>query len=1003
MPNHAMLAPLSGLFDSLLKFSLQIDGARATELVREFGQSAGSAVAITLGTAFPPFCPRTAWQRDALTQIEKEGWRVTRTRAEMLQQLRAQISDPTDRQVVLSALRRAAWAELARIALRELLPHTLGGAPLGVTAREISWLAEALLDVAFAEAKAHVAARLGAPVTAEGAPSEFAVLGMGKLGGLELNAGSDVDLCFAYDTDEGGSETSLHEHWSRVARRGAQNLELPTEDGKAWRVDLRLRPEGSQGAIANSMAASERYYETWGRLWERAALIRTRPVAGDIALGIRFVAEIAEPFVYRGEVDPSIATALGELLTRSRIELHSNSERDLKLGVGGIREVEFFVQALQLIWGGRDRSLRVPSTFAALERLRGAGFVTEREARQLAEAYTLLRSVEHRVQWQSGVQTHELPKSAGDFDRLARSLGMKEGELLRVELDRSRTLVAEAFSSLNEGNQWPKSRHLVLFAVIDRMNSSATAEEAQQRESVLSPPPSVIHEVPFVSQRSTAPAIEEFDASPELMEHLAMLAKRPDSLLGGLTRERYPRFTEVVLDAIAQSADPEQAALALRLVFGRIDHPAAYYAALSEDERAIRRLVTALASSSFIVDALVQRPDTLDVVMSVGGRVESPTRILAREWRAVSVNQNADTYERLEAVVGALRRAKARLFIEVVIADLSGTIELRHCRQTLSDFADESLSQAAREVFDGEPRGLGIVALGKLGAQDLGYGSDLDVIFLYDPTLAPPTEDAQTYFIRKAQQIIRLVSASHPSGPGYELDVRLRPSGSQGMLVTSVSAFGLYHGVSADLHQRQRPSVISSGAPWERQVLLRARACAGDLSVASRAVEMAQKAAYEKGPPDAQQMHQTRMRMQRELARERAGRFDLKTGHGGLLDIEFAVQWLQMAHGQDPLVRTTNTEDALARLVELGYLSRDHFHVMRDAYVFLRQLEQRLFILFGRGSSTFDIESTNWPRLARRMHLQDSPRAPAAELLSARFRDVTQAVRASYLQILAIS
>jgi len=989
--------------ESLLQYGRMLDPERASDIERDFGRSAGSAVAVVLGAAFPPFYPQTDWQREALAQLELEGWRVPRTRSELLQQLRSGISNPANHDNILSGFRRGAWCEMARIALRELLPHTLFGAPLVVTAREISWLAETLLEVALDEARTHVASRLGSPFTADGTPSEFVVLGMGKLGGLELNAGSDIDICFLYDTDDGAGDSSLHEHWSRVARRTVQNLEIPTADGKVWRVDLRLRPEGSRGAIANSMAASERYYETWGRLWERSALIRTRPVAGSIALGNRFIREVADPFVYRGEVDPSIAGVLSELLVRSRIELHADPERDLKLGVGGIREVEFFVQALQLIWGGRDRTIRVPGTFMALERLRGAGFVTEREARVLGEAYTLLRSVEHRIQWHTGIQTHELPKSGATLDCLARSLGMKHADALKTELDRARSVVAEAFSSLNEGDRWPKSRYVGLFALIDRINSPAVFDDIQYRDST-PPPPLAAATVPSIIQEQNGPVtVDESFANAELIEHLAMLAKRPDGLLGGVTRERYSRLTEVLLDALAESADPEQGALALRRVFGRIDHPAAYYAALSEDERAIRRLVTALASSSFIVDSLAQRPDSLDIVMSVGGRVESPRRILTREMRAASSASDVDAYDRLEAVVAALRRAKSRLFIEVVIADLSGTIELRHGRQILSDFADESLDLAAREVFGGEPRGLGIVALGKLGAQDLGYGSDLDVIFLYEPALAPACEDAQSYFIRKAQQIIRLVSASHPSGPGYELDVRLRPSGSQGMLVTSLRAFGLYHGVTAESESRTRPLVVSSGAPWERQVLLRARACAGDLKVATRAAALAKTAAYEKGPPNSTEVHRLRLRMQQELARERAGHFDLKTGYGGLLDVEFAVQWLQMVHGTDARVHTTNTEDALVKLFESGYLPSEHFHVLRDAYGFLRQLEQRLFILYGRGSTAFDIETADWPRLARRMHLQDSPRAPAAELLSSRYRDVTHAVRGVYLSVLGIS
>jgi glutamate-ammonia-ligase adenylyltransferase len=257
--------------------------------------------------------------------------------------------------------------------------------------------------------------------------------------------------------------------------------------------------------------------------------------------------------------------------------------------------------------------------------------------------------------------------------------------------------------------------------------------------------------------------------------------------------------------------------------------------------------------------------------------------------------------------------------------------------------------------------------------------------------------------VRCAQQIIKLVSMSHAAGPGYELDVRLRPSGSQGMLVTSVKAFGVYHGVVERAAGESRPAIVSSGAAWERQALLRARACAGDLAVARRAVEVAEQAAYGQGAPDTHEMHRLRMRMQNEFAKERGGHFDLKTGLGGLLDIEFATQWLQMLHGHDPRVRTTNTEDALRQLHQAGYLASGHYHVLSDAYLFLRQLEQRLFIIHGRGSSAFDMNLSSWPRLARRMRLQDLPRASAGEVLSTRYLDVTHAVRESYLHILGIS
>src|SRR6478752_3950594 len=271
---------------------------------------------------------------------------------------------------------------------------------------------------------------------------------MGKLGGLELNAGSDIDIVFIYDSDDAEGDISPHDFFTRVVRRAVAHIETTAPEGMIFRVDLRLRPEGSQGALVNSLSAFERYYETWGRLWERAAMLRARPIAGDVELGAALEREVLLPFVYRREVDPNIAEGLTELVLRSRAELSDHPARDLKLGPGGIREAEFFVQTLQLIWGGAEPSLRVRGTLTALERLRLRGFVSDREARDITQAYVLLRRAEHAIQWASGIQTHLLPTEERDSERLARTLGYDDGATFGVELARLRGCVSDAFASL---------------------------------------------------------------------------------------------------------------------------------------------------------------------------------------------------------------------------------------------------------------------------------------------------------------------------------------------------------------------------------------------------------------------------------------------------------------------------------------------------------------------------------------------------------------------------
>jgi glutamate-ammonia-ligase adenylyltransferase len=429
------------LTEELRNLAVSIAPERARALLSEAGSGEGAALGVLLGSAFPALTPIAGFQHDALDALAQDGFRARRRQRDLRRELHAAIDrGPTSIEGV-QALRRRVWREKARVALRELLPVRLGGASIEITARELSALAAAAFDAALREAGAAIAARYGPPLRADGSPSTLVMLGVGKLGGRELNAGSDVDVIFVYDTDEGESQISLHEHFTRVVQRAVATIGSPSGDGLIWRVDLRLRPEGASGPIVNSVAATERYYETWGRLWERAALLRAQPSAGDLELGRLFGREVVTPFVYRSTVDPTIAASLTELVHRSRSEQSHAPERDLKLGPGGIREAEFFVQSLQLVWGGREQALRVPGTLDALARLRSQGFVTDREARGIAEAYLLLRRVEHRIQWASGVQTHLLPTEPEALSRLSRSLGFRESAGLLGELERVRQTV----------------------------------------------------------------------------------------------------------------------------------------------------------------------------------------------------------------------------------------------------------------------------------------------------------------------------------------------------------------------------------------------------------------------------------------------------------------------------------------------------------------------------------------------------------------------------------
>jgi glutamate-ammonia-ligase adenylyltransferase len=794
-----------------------------------------------------------------------------------------------------------------------------------------------------------------------------------------------VDLLVFYETDDGaathggaGASTELHEYFTRVTQRFIATLDDDTPDGRVWRVDMRLRPEGTRGPLVNSLAAAERYYEAWGRTWERAALVRARPVAGDLGLGERLLRALS-PFVWRRAVDPGLAGAMIGLVEQARAELGEGGDGvlDLKIGEGGIREAEFFVQSLQLVWGGVDAKVRGPSTLPALRKLRARGFVTDREAREVEAAYLLLRRLEHRVQTATGLQTHALPTGGELLSRVARSLGFGGSDALLSALAAARSDVHRALESLRPAPEAEGSHDLDgLFAALD---SGEDARVLAQLDG------------PFAR-----------GAPPDLARHLLALARRPDAPLGAMTRERLPHFVASLLRAMAGSADPEQAARFMARFFARLSTPSVYARALGAAPERVPRMANLFGASAFLAEVLVGHPELADRVLFGSGVPDVPgaARAVDEEIRALSAEDARDP----DAFVGALRRAKRSVLLEVGLADLAEDLEPRDCRLVLSALADATLDRAlafaARERGH-DPLPLAVIAMGKLGGREIGYGSDLDLLFAYEGDDAEP-------FVRVAQRVLRLVGAPHGEGPGYELDTRLRPSGNQGLLVVSVDAFARYHGLIDE-----RSATASQGRDWERQALVKARLAAGSAAVGDALLAFAHEAAYELGAPKAEELDRLRARMERELGGERRAeaspgasgarsRYDLKLGRGGLVDVEFAVQWLQMKHGQDRRVRTSETEAALAALETAGYLDPALAAPLRDGYVFLRRLEQRLRVLHGGGAQLLEDGAPGLPPLARRMGLRDQPQRSACDALLARYRAVTEEVRAAYRTVLGL-
>ncbi|MEQ8453796.1 MAG: bifunctional [glutamate--ammonia ligase]-adenylyl-L-tyrosine phosphorylase/[glutamate--ammonia-ligase] adenylyltransferase [Sandaracinaceae bacterium] len=862
---------------------------------------------------------------------------------------------------VRRALRRFRHRAIVRIALREIRRV----ADVEQTSAEMAWLAAVVIDAALDHATRTETARHGRALTRDGAGAEvvvpLTVLGMGKLGGLELNLGSDVDLCFFYETDDAeveGGELTVNELYARVAKRCTEMIGEVTEDGFCFRVDLRLRPEGTRGPLVNSLASAERYYESWGRTWERAALLRARAIAGDRRFGAQLL-ETLRPFIFRRAVDPSLAEAMHEMLLRSRRELRVDEERDVKLGKGGIREAEFFVQTLQLVWGGRHTELQVAGTLEALWRLRGAGLVSDREAETLADGWALLRRVEHRVHVWTGYQTHRVP----DEPRFAESLGYADLESLEAALGRVREGIAGLFSTLLPG-ETPTDRDWDALGdlVADGAEVETIAEALAQRLPVRDP--------------------------YESAAHLARLGRRAAGPLGPVTWQRLPQLGRRLLEEVAHVGDPDTALRLLADFFNRLGGPWAYERLLLEEPRLTRRLIGLFGASPTLSSALIGHPEDVDLLLVSGApRVEE--LVAPHDALLAELGPDPDP----EEIVRELRRLKRTGTLRTGLAYVAGELDLEGATERLSALAEGQVRvslEAARRWAErrwgrAARGGLLVCAMGKLGGRELGFGGDLDLVFLFgEEGETEPTESGRSVthgelFARMAQRTMQLLRQRDAEGPGYETDTRLRPSGSKGTLVVSLAGFDAYHEKGA--------------ADWERQALVRARPLAGDPEVARAAQDRFDALAYLRGPTPGEELARVRGRLQTELGSESPERYHPKLGYGGLVDVELCVQWLQMRHGDDARVRSPSTPDAIRRLRDAGAIADVDADALSEAQTFFRKVELALKLFDEHRDPLLEPRGRTGAHVARSLGVRARDGLSPTEALDETYRRHARAAR----------
>jgi glutamate-ammonia-ligase adenylyltransferase len=851
-----------------------------------------------------------------------------------------------------AALRQHKQREYLRIGAHDLMPSVT----LEETVRELSALADASLHAACRFCRAEVEKDYGLlNLPGSDKPNRFVILGMGKLGGGELNFSSDIDVIFLYEGDDGEStggpkgKKSPRDFFAEVGKKIIQAMGQVTEDGFVFRIDLRLRPLGVNGPLVQSVGSAMLYYESWGQCWERAALIKARPAAGDKELGVSFLKEI-EPFIYRRYLDYTTVDELRHMKTRIENELLTGDgkKRNIKLGYGGIREIEFFTQALQLVNGGYEPKLRSPSTLPALADLARHKFISPDVRDKLTEAYRFLRQAEHKVQIVQEAHAHSIPEGKDAEQAYARRLGYRrkgkqsERELFWRDHRRHTNTVRNIF---------------------DRLFHGAEKEIATDGASATG---SIWHDLDN-QQRITQELTNEGFADPA-KAYQNLLAVRDGEVFAPPSPKRLKIMRNLgpaLIAEIAKSSAPDRALLNLSKFTQRIGGRTGFLTLLAENPPTMRLLITLFADSQFLTDLFLNRPELIDTLIRIDlTRIEKTKEDMLAELR-VALDEHRD----IEAKLNALRRYRTEEFIRIGLHDLGGTIELVDVLTQLSDLADACLEAALEltlaelhEKFGAVPKGrFAVIGGGKLGGRELDYNSDLDLIFVYDAGEdahssggTQGTLPAHDFYVRVGQKLLAYLSAPTEEGIAYRIDMQLRPSGKSGPLVSPLGAFREYHKTSSQL--------------WERQALIKTRRAAGDTALGKEVEKITTAFAYGRGL-DRQgigEIHHLRMRMERELAGEDANRFNLKKGRGGLVDIEFLTQMLQLAHGHRlPRLRRRETLRALKALHDERILTTGEYRLLADGYLFLRRLDHRLRLQRDQSIDAFEAEPGPLDGIAR--------------------------------------
>ena len=811
------------------------------------------------------------------------------------------IRQATDRYDVIRQFRRR---ETLRIGVRDLT----GAAPVEETTLELSNLADVCLQAVYEVAQAKLCQQFKVP------GARFAIIGMGKLGGQELNYSSDVDVIFVYDEDGPLTATlSKHEFCTKLSAEIIRQVGTKTAEGSIFRIDLRLRPDGASGPLVRSLDSCENYYAQSGETWERMALIKARGVAGDPALGEEFT-QMLQPFVYARYAGAQVVQQMAAIKQRIESEIVRDDRltRHVKLGIGGIREIEFIVQSFQVLRGGRSPQLRTNSTLAALPLLVQAKLLDAPDATTLAEAYRFLRNVEHRLQMEMDLQTHTIPDEAHAQYRLARSLDF---------------LTVAEFTAAQ--NAHTRAVRRIYTAVLS--NAAATAPAPAEIQITADR----LREVGFVESAAAFQTIEQLRHGTGV-EHVSQR-----------TQELFSRLEPMLLNTANRLAEPDLALARFETFVSAYGSRGLLYELLARSPKLVEMLLHLGDASRYFADTLAEQPDLFDEVCRGG--------VIGEARHIAEMETGLERIQSTELPAATLARTWKRAeMLRIGIGDVMGMLDVERVHLEMTGLAEVCLRFAltqARLELGLTKLPFAIIGLGKFGGQEIGYGADLDVLFVGDGMAA----------IRLATRVVEFMARPSATGKLFDVDARLRPDGQAGVLASSLAAHRDYYANRAQL--------------WERQALTKARLVAGDAGLGMKFMRLVQDYVY--ATPitldQVAEIRKMRYRIETERGNRQHPELEFKTGTGGLIDAEFLVQTWQLRHGSaHPQLRTPRTLAALNRLTSLGLMEEPDAAAVRANYLFLRRIESTLRRAENTSVACVPAEEHQQAHLARRLHYEDT-------------------------------